>query len=157
LARSRAAEHLLNLYAGRWGMSLEAHARGTSDIWQGEPLMPPLRAALELREVRCFSAEPSRQVTRQDVQRAAVIVCMAREPFNAMYLRYPEAQSRMYLFNALAYGLHTDVIDPLPARKPGDPLPTVGDLEDMVKIIEAGIEAMMTSLYPFTLGARIAR
>jgi protein-tyrosine-phosphatase len=138
-------------------MSLEAQARGTSDIWQGEPLMPPLRAALELREVRCFSAEPSRQVTRQDVQRAAIIVCMARNHLAEMRRQFPEAATRMLLFSALAFGQNVDVSDPLPARRPGDPLPTVGELFPMVHDIEAGIEAMLPSLYLATIGSRVAR
>ena len=157
LARSRAAEHLLNYHAGKWGMNVEATARGTSDVWQGEPLMESLKTALTMRGLRHFSDRLSRQVTRADVQRANLIVCMARDHLDEMQKRYPEAARRMILFNVLAHGTYSDVIDPLPSRKPGDTLPTVGELEQMVKDIETGIVTALPNLYLITLGVQVAR
>ncbi|MBI2441189.1 MAG: low molecular weight protein arginine phosphatase [Lentisphaerae bacterium] len=112
LCRSPVAEYLLRHALGPrtpWQVSSAGLFAG-----QGTPASPP---AIEVLQERGINLRPhrSRQVTKEMVDAAALIVVMTSEHLAELKRRFPEAQDRIYLLKSFCSGGgdDRDVRDPL--------------------------------------------
>lgn len=114
---------------------------GSAGIWASEGI-PPIKEAIEIASLRQVKVDEvrSREITRELIERADLIIVMTDGQREGITLEFPQARNKTHLFSEITVDESFDI---------PDPMTTIGEdpkviAEEIFSMIETGYDRIIT-------------